>query len=85
MDLSHVHLSPHLSQNHRHLASQQYWKGIVSYFQCRITQGAIEAINGIIQLAKRRARGFRNFSYLRTIAYWVAAKLKVHLPSLLPT
>jgi transposase len=60
---------------------RQYWQGI----QCRITQGAIEAINGIIQLAKRRARGFRNFSYLRTIAYWVAAKLKVHLPTLLPT
>ena len=64
---------------------QQYWQGIVSYFQCRITQGAVEAINGIIQLAKRRARGFRNFSYLRTIAYCVAAKLKVCLPSLLPT
>jgi transposase len=64
---------------------RQYWDGIVSYFQCRITQGAIEAINGIIQLAKRRARGFRNFSYLRTIAYLVAAKLKIHLPSLLPT
>jgi transposase len=47
----------------------QYWAGIVSYFACRITQGAIEAINGIIQLAKRRARGFRNFFYLRTIAY----------------
>ena len=61
---------------------RQYWEGIVSHFQCRITQGAIEAINGIIQLAKRRARGFRNFAYLCTIAYWVAAKPKVHLPSL---
>ena len=40
---------------------RQYWDGIVSYFNERITQGAIEAINGIIQLAKRRARGFRNF------------------------
>ena len=30
---------------------RQYCAGIVSYFQCRITQGAIEAINGIIQLA----------------------------------
>lgn len=48
---------------------RQYWAGIVSYFQCRITQGAVEAINGIIQLAKRRARGFRNFLYLRVIAY----------------
>jgi len=41
---------------------RQYWEGIVSYFKCRITQGAIEAINGIIQPAKRRARGFRKFS-----------------------
>jgi transposase len=24
---------------------RQYWAGIVSYFACRITQGAIEAIN----------------------------------------
>ena len=64
---------------------RQYWDGIVSYFQCRITQGAIEAINGIIQLAKRRARGFRNFVYLRVIAYWVAGQLKANLPSYLPT
>ena len=49
------------------------------------TQGAIEAINGIIQLAKRRARGFRNFLYLPTIAYWVAGQLKANLPSYLPT
>jgi hypothetical protein len=32
------------------LKPRQYWAGIVTYFQCRITQGAIEAINGIIQL-----------------------------------
>ena len=64
---------------------RQYWDGIVSYFQCRVTQGAIEAINGIIQLAKRRARGFRNFVYLRIIAYWVAGQLKANLPPYLPT
>jgi hypothetical protein len=45
----------------------------------------VEAINGIIQLAKRRARGFRNFFYVRTIAYWVAGKLMLNLPSHLPT
>jgi len=45
----------------------------------------VAAINGIIQLAKRRARGFRNFFYLRTIAYWVAGKLMLNLPSHLPT
>ena len=60
------------------------WNGIVAFFECHLTQGAIEAINGIIQLAKRRARGFRNFTYLRTIAYWVTGKLQLDLPTLLP-
>jgi hypothetical protein len=46
---------------------------------------AIEAINGIIQLAKRRARGFRNFLYLRTIAYWNTGKLPIDTSPLLPT
>jgi transposase len=64
---------------------RQYWDGIVSYFDSRITQGAIEAINGIIQLAKRRARGYRNFLYLRTIAYWNTGKLNIDTSALLPT
>lgn len=64
---------------------RQYWNGIVSYFDSRLTQGAIEAINGIIQLAKRRARGFRNFIYLRTIAYWNTGKLNIDTSALLPT
>jgi transposase len=64
---------------------RQYWNGIVSYFDSRLTQGAIEAINGIIQLAKRRARGFRNFLYLRTIAYWNTGKLPIDTSPLLPT
>jgi hypothetical protein len=34
----------------------------LSYY---IAQGAIEAINSIMQLSRRRARGFRFFFYLR--------------------
>ena len=64
---------------------RQYWNGTVSYFDSRLTQGAIEAINGIIQLAKRRARGYRNFLYLRTIAYWNTGKLNIDTSALLPT
>ena len=64
---------------------RQYWNGIVSYFDSRLTQGAIEAINGIIRLAKRRARGYRNFLYLRTIAYWNTGKLNIDTSALLPT
>ncbi len=54
-------------------------------FNCGYTQGPIEAINGLIQLAKRRARGFRNLDYLKAIAHWVAGKLTLNLPSLRPT
>lgn len=57
----------------------------MAYFDSRLSQGPIEAINGLIQLAKRRARGFRNLAYLRTIAYWIAGKLTLNLPSLQPT
>jgi transposase len=64
---------------------QANWAGITAYFTKRYTQGPIEAVNGIIQLAKRRARGFRNLNYLRAIAYWIAGKLTLNLPRLLPT
>ena len=61
------------------------WAGIVAYFDKRYTQGPIEAVNGIIQLAKRKAREFRNLNYLRAIAYWIAGKLTLTVPTLLPT
>ena len=37
--------------------------------ETRLTNAAIEAINGILQMAKRIARGFRNFHYFRIAAY----------------
>lgn len=64
---------------------KKHWDGIVAYFEHRFTQGAAEAINGIIQLAKRRARGYRSFRYFRTIAYLIKGNLRVDLPSPLPT
>ena len=33
-----------------------------AYFDTKLTSGAIEAVNGIIQLAKRMARGFKTSS-----------------------
>jgi transposase len=64
---------------------EEPWKGIIAFFNCGYTQGPIETINGLIQLAKRRPRGFRNLDYLKAIAYWVAGKLTLNLPSLRPT
>ncbi len=36
------------------------WAGIVTYFEKRYTQGPIQTVNGIIQLAKRKARASAN-------------------------
>ena len=69
----------------RHLAQtvRQYLDGILAYFDTKLTSGAIEAVNGIIQLAKRMARGFRNFVYFRTAAYHRAGQLNLDVPNLL--
>lgn len=60
---------------------KSHWEGILAYFPHRITSAAIESINGIIQTARRRARGFRNFENLKAICYWMAGNLNLQIPS----
>lgn len=62
-----------------------HWDGVVAFLETRVTNGLIEAINGLLQLAKRMARGFRSFRHFQVMAYLKAAKLKPELPSVLPT
>ena len=59
---------------------KEHWEGILAYFPDRITSAAIESINGIIQTARRRARGYRNFENLRAICYWMAGRLDLQVP-----
>lgn len=54
--------------------------GVLPFLQSRVTHGLIEAINGLIQLAKRMAREFRSFRYLRIAAFLKAGKLRLDLP-----
>ena len=61
---------------------KKHLPGIYAYFQTGLTNAAIEATNGILQMAKRMARGFRSFHYFRLAAYLKAGHL--NLP-LLPT
>jgi transposase len=42
---------------------------------------AIESINSIIQTARHRARGFRNFDDLKAICYWMVGRLDLQIPS----
>jgi transposase len=60
---------------------KSHWDGILAYYPHRITSAAIESINGIIQTARRRARGFRNFENLKAICYWMAGRLDLQIPS----
>jgi transposase len=64
---------------------RRHWDGITAFMETRLTNGLIEAINGLLQLAKRMARGFRSFAIFRTMAYLKAAHLNLHLPNLKPT
>ena len=61
---------------------RQHRDGILAYFDTHLTSAAIEAVNGIIQLAKRMARGFKNFVYFRTAAYHRAGKLNLAVPNI---
>lgn len=57
-----------------------HWSGIMNYFGSRISNGILEGINNKIQLAKRRARGYRNTSNFINMIYYVAGKLRFDYP-----
>ena len=63
----------------------EHWEGIVAFLETRVTNGVIEAVNGLLQLAKRMARGFRSFANFRLMALLKAGKLQLDLPALSPT
>jgi transposase len=42
---------------------------MVAFLETRLTNGLIEAINGLLQLAKRLARGFRSFKTFQLMGY----------------
>lgn len=61
---------------------RRHWDGVVNWFRSRINNGVLEAINGLIQAAKRRARGFRNPHNLITMIYLLVGKLDLRIPAL---
>ena len=50
-------------------------EGIVAWAQTRQTNGFLEAINGLFQAAKRRARGYATFTTIKTVIFLIAGKL----------
>lgn len=54
---------------------RKHLEGIVAWVHSRQTNGFLEAINGLFQAAKRKARGYSNFQTIRTIIFLLAGKL----------
>ena len=54
---------------------RKHLEGIVAWAQTRQTNGFLEALNGLFQSAKRRARGFTRMSTIRTVIFLIAGKL----------
>ena len=54
---------------------RNHMEGIVAWAQTRQTNGFLEAVNGLFQAAKRKARGYGRFSTIRTVIFLIAGKL----------
>jgi transposase len=54
---------------------RRHLEGIVAWAQTRQTNGFLEALNGLFQAAKRRARGYTSFDTIRTVIFLIAGKL----------
>ena len=54
---------------------RRHLEGIVAWAQTRQTNGFLEAINGLFQAAKRRARGYGRLSTIKTVIFLNAGKL----------
>lgn len=57
-----------------------HWTGIINYIESRINNGILEGINSKIQLAKKRARGYRNTKNFINMIYFICGKLKFNYP-----
>jgi len=57
-----------------------HWYGILSFVESRLTNGLLEGINHKIQLAKRRARGYRDTNNYINMIYFLCAKLSFDYP-----
>jgi transposase len=52
-----------------------HFEGVMAWVNSRLTNGFLEAINGLFQAAKRKARGYVRFDTIRTVIFLIAGKL----------
>jgi transposase len=54
---------------------RNHFEGVLAWVSTRQTNGFLEAINGLFQAAKRKARGYVRFRTIRTVIFLIAGKL----------
>jgi transposase len=57
-----------------------HWSGIIHFVESHITNGILEGINSKVQLAKRRARGYRNINNFINMIHFLCGKLTFDHP-----
>ncbi|HKM70944.1 MAG TPA: transposase, partial [Stellaceae bacterium] len=60
---------------------KRHWDGILRWFQSKIANGIVEAINSLVQAAKAKARGYRSMRNLKAVIYLIAGKMELALPT----
>jgi len=58
---------------------KQHRDGVLRWFDSKIANGLIEAINSLVQAAKAKARGYRSLRNLIAITYLIAGKIDLKL------
>jgi transposase len=53
---------------------RNHFDGTLSWVHSRQTNGFLEAINGLFQAAKRKARGYGRLRTIRTVIFMIAGK-----------
>ncbi|GAB4491512.1 MAG: hypothetical protein OHK006_25440 [Thermodesulfovibrionales bacterium] len=54
---------------------RNHLEGIVSWTRTRQTNGFLEALHGLFQAAKRKARGYGTLKTIRTVIFLLIGKL----------
>ena len=59
---------------------KSHLSGISNFVETHLTNAILESINNKIQMAKRRARGYRNTDNFINMIYFLCGKLKFNYP-----
>jgi transposase len=67
------------------LTVKEHFNELLAFARTRLSNAAAEALNGLIQTARRKSRGFRDPRHFRAIIFLLGGNLHFDLPDPFPT